>query len=199
VAHFFWPLTMQVNVYGHDESNDELLNVFHVRAPDDVTEASCIAVAAAVAGWVAGDYKQTYAVNISSDRVVVTDVSVVDSFQAEQAVTVAGELIGAAVPSNVTLAVKKSTGLAGRANRGDWYTWPCSENQLETLDSNLFLESHRDNCVTRLETLRTTLEATGFELVVASRATGNTVLVKHFIAVDRAVDSQRRRLRGRGR
>lgn len=199
VAHFNWPNTMQVNLYGHDESNDELLNVFHVLAPDVVTETDTDAVAGIVFNWVENHYKNIWALNISSDRVVVTDVSTVNSVQSELPCNFAGTLVGPAVSSSVTLAVKKSTGFAGRANRGDWYTWPATEDQLEPLDSNLFLESHRDACVTVLEDLRTQLEAGGYNLVVASEATGNTRVVKHFVATDRAVDSQRRRLRGRGR
>lgn len=199
MAHFFWPDTMQVNVYGHDESNDELLNVFHVLAPGAVDAAACDAVAAAVSAWVTGEYRNIWAVNISSDRVVVTDVSTIDSFQSEVTANASGGLIGTTVPSSATLAVKKSTGRAGRANRGDWYTWPATTAQLEELDGNLWLESHRDACVNVLETLRTALNDAGYTLVVASKATGQTRPVAHFVATDRAVDSQRRRLRGRGR
>jgi hypothetical protein len=199
VAHFFWENTIQVNLYGHDESNDMLLNVFHVLAPGPVAASDCDAVAGAVGGWCTSTYSTTWALNISSDRVVATDVSVLDSFQSEIAANASGGLLGAAVPSNVTLAVKKSTGLRGRANRGDWYTWPCTVDQLESLDSNLFLASHRDACVAALENLIAALNTAGYALVVASEATGLTHVVKHFVATDRAVDSQRRRLRGRGR
>jgi len=199
VADFFWEKTMQVNVYGHDESNGLLLNVFHVTADVAIDRSVCLAVAEIVKAWMQLEYKACWAENISSDRVVVTDVSQVDGFQAELAANASGTLIGAAVSSSVTLAVKKSTGRSGRANRGDWYTWPCTLSQLEPLDSNLFLESHRDNCVARLETLRGDLLAGGFALVVASEATGHTRPVENFVATDRAVDSQRRRLKGRGR
>lgn len=199
MAHFFWPLTLQVNLYGHDESNDMLLNVFHVHTTDIPSIADCEAVRDVVIDWVDGVYNGTWALNVSSDRVVVTDVSVLDGVQAEGAVTVAGVLVGTAVPSNVTLAVKKSTGRAGRRNRGDWYSWPCSANQLEVLDSNLFTEAHRDSVVNALETLRVALQTAGYPMVVASKASGQTREVQAMVATDRAVDSQRRRLRGRGR
>jgi len=130
---------------------------------------------------------------------VVTDVSAINSFQSELAVTAAGSLLGAAVPSQNTLAVKKSTGLSGRAFRGDWYVWPPTISQLEPLDGNLFLESYRDTCVSNLEELITILHTAGYDLVVASQATGQTTVVKHFIATDRLVDSQNRRGGGRGR
>lgn len=199
MAHFFWPSTLQVNVYGHDESNNMLLNVFHVSTPGLPSLAACEAVAALVADWVDGNYNNTWAENISSDRVVVTDASEIEGAQAELAVTVAGTLVGTAVPSNVTLAVKKSTGVTGRANRGTWYSWPCTSNQLEVLDSNLFLESHRDAVVTSLNNLKDLLHTAGYDIVVASKASGATPVVVNFVATDRAVDSQRRRLRGRGR
>jgi hypothetical protein len=199
VAHYTWADTLQVNVYGHDESNNMLLNVFHVHTADVPTQADCDAVAASVADWMNGVYNNTFALNISTDRVVVTDVSAIDSWQAEVPVSAAGTLAGVAVPSNVTLAVKKSTGRAGRANRGDWYSWPCTTAQLETLDSNLFLMSHRDAVVSALNQLRTQLTDAGYPMVVASKASGLTRELLTFVATDRAVDSQRRRLRGRGR
>lgn len=199
VADSLWPKTCQVNLYGHDESNDMLLNVFHVSTPDAPTDGDVAAIADVVKTWNEGQYRNVWAENISSDRVVVTDVSAVDSYQTEVPSNTSGGLIGEAVPSNVTLAVKKSTGKRGRANRGDWYTWPCTNNQLETLDSNLFLESHRDACVTVLNALLAALLDAGYPMVVASEATGGTREVKTFVATDRAVDSQRRRLRGRGR
>lgn len=199
VADFFWPKTVQVNVYGHDESNDELLNVFHVATPDAVTDSNVADIAATVRTWTLNFYRNVWAENISSDRVVATDVSTADSFQTELIANTSGGLIGAAVPSNVTLAVKKSTGRSGRSNRGDWYTWPCTVNQLEVLDSNLFLESHRDACLTNLNELLTDLLDAGFQMVVASEATGLTRAVQTFVCTDRAVDSQRRRLKGRGR
>lgn len=199
VAHHFWPNTMQVNVYGHDERNGMLLNVFHVIAPGTVTGTDTDAVAAAVCSWVGGEYKNTWALNISSDRVVVTDVSVIDSVQSEVTCNNSGTLIGNTLPSQNTLAVKKSTGFSGRANRGDWYVWPATEQQLELLDGNLFQQSYVDDCVARLESLRTDLAAAGYTLVVASQANGTTTEVKHFVATDRLVDSQNRRGGGRGR
>jgi len=47
--------------------------------------------------------------------------------------------------------------------------------------------------------LITILHTAGYDLVVASQATGQTTVVKHFIATDRLVDSQNRRGGGRGR
>lgn len=199
MAHFFWPNTVQVNLYGHDESNGMLLNVFHVRTPDVPTDADVAAIAAVVKTWNEGQYRNIWALNVSSDRVVATDVSQINGEQAELTTNTSGGLIGLAVPSDNTLAVKKSTGKAGRANRGDWYTWPATSAQLEELDSNLWLESHRDACVNILNALRTALDTAGYPMVVASEATGLTRVVKAFVATDRAVDSQRRRLKGRGR
>lgn len=199
MAHFFWDLTMQVNVYGHDERNSQLLNVFHVHSNEAIDQSVCAAVAGVVAGWVDNDYKSCWAENISSDRVVVTDVSVLNGAQSELPRNTAGTLLGIALPSQNTLAVKKSTGKRGRANRGDWYVWPPTVDQIEVLDGNLFLESYRDTCVTQLNTLLSKLNDEGFALVVASQATGLTRVVQTFVATDRLVDSQNRRGGGRGR
>lgn len=198
VADFTWPNTLQVNVYGHDAANNLLLNVFHVKTADTPTEEDCSTVANSVVDWVDGEYNNCWAETTSSDRVVVSDVSTVDGFQAEQAVTVAGQLVGAPLPSDATLAVKKSTGRRGRANRGDWYVWAPTSSQIELLDGNLFLDSYRNTCVSKLNVLRDNLEALGYTVCVASKSTGLTRVVKAFVATDRKVDSQRRRLSGRG-
>lgn len=199
VAHMIWPNTLQVNVYGHDERNAQLLNVFHVRTPDTPDGAMCAAVAGIVGTWVGNSYKNLWQLEISSDRVVVTDVSVVDGDQAEVVSNHSGTLIGTPLPSQNTLAVKKSTGKKGRANRGDWYVWPPSTAQLEELDGNLFLESYRDSCLGELNGLLGNLSDNNFPMVVASQATGLTRVVTTFVAVDRLVDSQNRRGGGRGR
>jgi len=199
VAHYFWDQTMQVSLYGHDERNSLLLNVFHVLAPGTVDAAACLAVANAVADWTNGNYNNCYALDVSSDRVVVTDVSALNSFQKEVAVTAAGTLIGAPLPSQNTLAVKKSTGFSGRAYRGDWYVWPATGEQLEPLDGNLFQDSYRSTCVSELNALITILHDAGYTLVVASESTGQVTPVDAFVAVDRLVDSQDRRGGGRGR
>lgn len=199
VAHMTWDLTMQVIVYGHDERNSELLNVFHVHSNDIIDGAVCADVANIVGTWVGNSYKNLWQLEISSDRVVVTDVSVVDGDQAEVPSSHSGTLIGTPLPSQNTLAVKKSTGKKGRANRGDWYVWPPSTAQLEELDGNLFLESYRDSCLGELGLLLGNLNDNGYAMVVASQSTGLTRVVKTFVAVDRLVDSQNRRGGGRGR
>jgi hypothetical protein len=199
VAHFFWPDTMQVNVFGHDERNGMLQNIFHVHSDVTIDESVCADVAAIVNTWVSGTYTGCYAENISSDRIIVTDVSLADGDQAEQPSNHAGSLLGIALPSQNTLAVKKSTGKRGRANRGDWYVWPATVDQIEVLDGNLFLESYRDTCVAALNLLLTNLNGGGYNMVVASQATGLTRVVKSFVATDRLVDSQNRRGGDRGR
>src|SRR5690349_4342093 len=113
-----FPNTLQVDLRGHDESNDLLLHVFHVRTPAAPTLTDCTNVATAVGNWVESDYKTLLPPNISVDDVIVTDVSAVDSFQTDLPLNKAGTAIGIPAPSNVTLSVKKQTGRSGRSYRG---------------------------------------------------------------------------------
>lgn len=118
-----------------------------------------------------------------------------------RAVNFEGQFTGNPEPNNVTLAVKKITGLAGRSFRGRWYHVGIRENDTA---GNTAVPS----LITALETLYNQLNTlTGsfvHHLAVVSRFANGvprivgiaTEVIDH--VADPTLDSQRRRLPGRG-
>lgn len=107
-----------------------------------------------------------------------------------------------ALPNNVTLAVKWSTGLRGRSFRGRTYHIGLTE---DAVAGNTISAGHLSFLIGAYEALIDDLAGLPADLVVASRisngverTTGVTTQVSG-VSIDATVDSQRRRLPGRGR
>lgn len=117
----------------------------------------------------------------------------------------AGTASGSAIPLNACFCVKLSTGLAGRSYRGRTYKSALTVNHLA--DSASITGGARDALVASLNTLRTSITTANaaWFLCVAStytggawRVTGVCTPVINAVAVNTDLDSQKRRLRGRG-
>lgn len=118
-----------------------------------------------------------------------------------RAVNYPGTKAGEALAANATVAIKKVTGLAGRSNRGRWY-------HPGLVEADTTLNTIVAGTLSGLKTLYDglTLLTGGFvhHLAVASKFTNGaprvvgvaTEVIEHVI--DPIVDSQRRRLPGRG-
>lgn len=114
-----------------------------------------------------------------------------------------GELTSPALPNNVTLAIKFGSGLAGRRTRGRNFFVGLTEAQVA---GNEVISAEAGAIVTAYQNLNTSIQGTlpSVVHVVASRAgleapsfTGFTYPVIAY-STDGFVDSQRRRLAGRG-
>jgi len=150
-----------------------------------------------------------YRVEISDDvtlvEIVVTDLDVVDSFQ----VTVpapspapTGSNGDGAAPNNVAICISFRTDRRGRSYRG--------RNYVSGIPTNLILNSvvlpdFTDAILSAYQTLPFATTSSGGTWVIASRRNGGvarvigvTTPVTSVVLVDSVVDSQRRRLPGRG-
>ena len=114
-----------------------------------------------------------------------------------------GAVGGNAVPLNVAFCVKLATGLQGRSYRGRWYLGNLGTPQIT--DAGHILPLTVANFPPALDLLRTNLAAAGYTQVITSyrnngswRTTAVNTPVTAAVAVDNAIDSQRRRLPGRG-
>jgi hypothetical protein len=123
-----------------------------------------------------------------------------------------GAVIGDAMPGNVALAIKAVTGLTGRSYRGRTYLAGFTDAQV---NGNEVYDGVRASIIATFNNWRTSILALGYAPVVVSKYTGYTVdpvRVKK-IPTPRAagiatpivvysanvqLDSQRRRLQGRG-
>lgn len=119
-----------------------------------------------------------------------------------------GDLNDEVMPGNVTLAIRFSSALSGRSRRGRAYQ--CGLTNAQVLSNEMILAA-RDAIVAGWAALKTTLDAASYTWVIASfyhgvddvtkkpipRATALLTPVTS-VSADSFVDSQRRRLTGRG-
>lgn len=110
---------------------------------------------------------------------------------------------GSLSPANVSFAVTHLTGLAGRSNRGRTFFVGLSES--DTV-GDLIVAARADALRNGLGVVRQQAADAGWTMVVVSRRANNVLLpvartipITGFRWRDRILDSQRRRLTGRGR
>lgn len=110
---------------------------------------------------------------------------------------------GSVLPLNVAFCVKLSTGLTGRSQRGRWYWGNLSSGIL--IDAGHIAVANQTGYANVLNTLLANLATAGYTMVVTSymtggawRSAGQNTPVVTCLAIDNALDSQRRRLPGRG-
>ena len=108
------------------------------------------------------------------------------------------------LPNNVTLAIKLVTGLAGRSFRGRLYFIGMNDTCLSG-NSNVADTTWANAVVAALNTLQTNLASAGHTLGVVSYRTGGVyrsnglfTASTGWVLADYNLDSQRRRLTGRG-
>ena len=144
---------------------------------------------------------------ISLVRVVGTLLDAVDAFTVTNTTDLPkeGEILegtAKSFPGNVTLAVSFRTAAAGRSGRGRNYV----PGLVDLRDGNSLLDDvYAGQIVDAWSGLRTLGSEDGWNQVVVSRfsggaprVTGVTNVVNSILIVDRTLDSQRRRLPGRG-
>lgn len=122
----------------------------------------------------------------------------------------AGDRLSAGVPGNIALAMKLSTGLAGRAAQGRIFQ---AGFVAADLTDNNIADLQRDALVSAYQALRGALEAADYQWVIVSLYKGTTLvpgkriptprttpLVNQItdVSADVLIDSQRRRLGNRG-
>jgi len=109
-----------------------------------------------------------------------------------------------ALPSNASLAVSLRSGETGRSARGRWYWQQLAENQVDT---NLVTTGAQADILAAMQNLKNAMTDVSATWVIVSYRHNNAprvggpvyFTVNSIILVDNVVDSQRRRLPGRGR
>lgn len=179
----------------------EFKNVVHARWPGGYTLGGLVVLAAAVdlaigANWLAlqsSDYNYidttVRGLEFENDQETVNNIS-----------TGPGVVIGAGLPDNVTLSIKKSSGLTGRSARGRLY-WIGSPATALAPNENTFNSADAAAIVAAIEAVRVALEVSAWTPVIVSRfnagvqrPAGVTFFWTATVAVNNNVDSQRPRL-----
>lgn len=114
---------------------------------------------------------------------------------------VAGTVQGAALPPNVTLAIKRLSGLTGRSARGRIFIPYLNQNFMQT-DRNFVTQAAADDWVDLLNAVNNACTAISWTPVIVSRFAGGvqravalTFEIENWVVSDLNVDSQRRRLK----
>ncbi len=182
-------------------------NVLHVELPDPASLADLQAIRAVVDTWDSGNWKNRRPGGVSLARIkckaLDTNSSPVEDYPLSP--IRAGTQGAATCPLNVTFCIKLGTGIIGRSYRGRLYTpgvVPGNLVNVNTMDA-----SEANAIITSLSALKTALAAASpsATLVVLSyrhnnawRSTAVATPVSTISYTDLAIDSQRRRLNGRG-
>lgn len=114
-----------------------------------------------------------------------------------------GSLIGPVTPSNVTICVSLRSNASGRSARGRLYWIGLRE---QDVDTNTLQTARGGTIVAAIQAMVDQLEAAGYAWTIVSYRANNVprpggpvyFLVQTALLVDNTVDSQRRRLPGRG-
>lgn len=161
-------------------------------------------LAESLASWFDTTYKLWVPQAVSLVMVTATDISVEDGMGIDYTSTlpIQGSISYACAPNNVTVAIKYSTMYRGRSFRGRSYVCGVPMNHIT---GNTISQAYADALVDAFDDLKLLVGDTGTHaLQVCSRYLNGVprVIGVHTavnnVSVDRTVDSQRRRLPGRG-
>lgn len=169
------------------------------------SQAQCDAVANIGLGWWASDVVPLTPSTLELREAHVRDLTVINGLEATAAPV--GTLVGTngspSLPNNVAICASLRTGFTGRSARGRWFWQGLSESQVA---DSVVTGTLLPDIVAAITNLAVLLATGGFNLVIISRVTGGaprvpapiTFTVTDVLFVDAVVDSQRRRLPGRG-
>jgi hypothetical protein len=184
-------------------------NVFYLQDASDSIFADPLLVAAAVHTAVVSDLVPATAPEIIFNQIGFEDVRTVPFGGAVLSTALApGSLAfsGSHLPSDVCIAVKKSTATLGRSGRGRWF-WPLG-NTAALAHPDEVGATYGTQIITALTNFQATVEAisgspqmgiVSYRSAGAPRAAGLFSRITGWSLGDLYVDSQRRRLLGRGR
>lgn len=189
----------------YSQSGQVIENVFYVRGPDAWTEQELQDLAANVEDAWRDNLRPIQSNEVTLLRVRVTDLGTNDGRGVEYAALAPaqGAVAAAVMPGSVTVAVKFATGFTGRSRRGRAYHIGLTEGQVT---GNALAGDMAASIQTAWIGFFTAIEGamTGVQHVIVSFC-GNgvwrpdpLVTVVTNYSVDPYIDSQRRRLTGRG-
>lgn len=195
------PHTVKIVVQGIGPDGQQLINQFACDVGATPGDIDTSALATAVAAWYASDYATILPVAVIGLQVVASSMEEENGPQSTESLGLqAGSIFEEPLPPNCTLCLKKAGITIGRRNRGRTYVWPAPVTAKAT-SGGLFDPTYVGNALTVFNNLITAINAAGagYLFGVASLTAGAFKPVDEYIAVDTAIDSQRRRLVGRGR
>jgi len=154
------------------------------------------------------DWSSTVLLSLLSNDLRLTLVDAVDQTNAASfygsfsTTSIPGEIVSQSLPSGSCVTVKFSSDLTGRSYRGRNYISGIPQS---VVDDNAVIDTFATSLTSAFYALPTMVSGLDCNHVIAShyhngapRTTGVTVVVQDYHMVDLFIDSQRRRLSGRG-
>jgi len=199
------PATVKVSLF-YTMDNQQCMNRIHVSTSPTLPSAGdCATIAAAVAGWWLGNVQPLVSNTLSLRAVEAVSIAEPNGPQAvfSAGLPVIGAKVQDPLPNSTALAVSLRSGLTGRSARGRWFWLGFTEDQIA---GNVVNAGVATSIVAAMDNLLSTITGlSAFPAIVSYIANGVPRPggpVKFFIndalVVDTIVDTQRRRLPGRG-
>lgn len=179
-------------------------NVFHVEATVPLTQTEAEDIADIVDNWVKGALRNNQSTQTVYRALVVRDVNDGGLVYERAGDNLANANSDVGLPNHVTFAVKKNTAKGGRHFRGRFFHIGLLKSQVSATDPNLLTDAGVAAIVAVYEGLRAGLATGGHTLKLGQHLAGpppvlvGVETVTSISAGDNIIDSQRRRLPGRG-
>lgn len=181
-----------------------ILTTFYARNAAAWVTSDLIILGAAVDGWVDTHLRPSVSPSYDYLNTHLRDLRTIIGFEADVNTSAGVGLRGASTgPNSECLAISRQSGLAGRSARGRVY-WPDIPDEDKT-DNNHVDPARVAVYAAALNSLTAAINGAGWTEVIVSRrsagvllAVASTLPVVNYIARDNVIDSQRRRLPGRG-
>lgn len=189
----------------HTQDSQRVENVYHVHKSSGAWDATTLtAMCAVFKGWFDASLKAQVSSGVSLVLIVATDQTSKTAPRVEYTtgLPIAGTNAGTVLPNNATCAISWRTALRGRSYRGRTYHIGLTQTQVT---ANTVGAGTLTALSTAYAALMTAVNTSGYQLVVASRFQDHLPLLFGVatpitaITIDGSVDSQRRRLPGRGK
>lgn len=181
-------------------------NVFHVFKSAGWTADDLNTVGGTFANWWTSELSDEVSNTVTLQRIITRDLTVENGIGTEVLLGLPanGARTSAALPNNVSLAVKWGTGLAGRSYRGRTFHVGLCDDQVT---GNTVLAATQTSLKTKYDFIRIALDNAllGVEFGVLSRFNNGAPRAAGIltpitgVGIDPVTDSQRRRSPGRGR
>lgn len=184
--------------------SQQVENVFHIRTPNVINESELDSVHTVMNLWYDSYLSAMQPSAVSLLKYVIADASDQFGVSKEYAPTtrIQGQVSSSpSMPNNVTLAIKWNTGFRGRSYRGRTFHIGLWESAMV---GNNIASDVLANFISTYTQLITSLDGSTRELGVVSKFQGNVQRTEgvftpiRTVTCDGVVDSQRRRLPGRG-
>lgn len=178
-------------------------NSFYAELVGGYVLADLVALASGIDGQIAGTWKAQQNPNAIYIRTEVRGLAVENDITAQDGTSNGpGIQVSEAAPNNVTLSVKKTSGLTGRSARGRTYWIGIPRIQLDPINENLFFSAYVTAVEFAVDSIRTQINALPLWIPVlvsrfankAQRPVGVTFPWVGSTCVDNIVDTQRGRL-----